>query len=183
MPIQIELLTRAHIRNEFDCGEPSLNNYLRRLALQHDERRVGRTFVAVEAGDVRVIGFYTLATGRVSFESVPNNRKLPPNIPVPVVLLGRLAVDNSRQGAGLGELLLLHALWRAGQIARQAGVYAVEVDALNERAARFYGKYGFTPLLDGPKHLYLSMKDVEALHLGFGACATAADSLVRGENP
>src|SRR5579862_7181295 len=125
MPVQIEPLTRAHRRNEFDCGESSLNNYIQRLAQQHDERRLGRTFVAVEAGDVRVIGYYTLATGRVAFENIPNNKKLPPRMPIPVVLLGRLAVDNSHKGSGLGKQLLLHALWRAEQIARHAGVYAI----------------------------------------------------------
>jgi GNAT superfamily N-acetyltransferase len=140
-----------------------LNNYLQRLAMQHDERHIGRTFVAVEEGDTRVLGYYTLAAGRVAFETVPDDRRLPPQVPVPVVLLGRLAVDLSGQGMGLGEKLLLHALWRAQQIARQAGVYAVEVDALNDKAARFYAKYGFTPLLDDPHHLYLSIRTVEAI--------------------
>lgn len=169
MPIQIERLTRAHDRNAFDCGEPPLNNYLQRLALQNDERGIGRTFVAVEAGETRIQGYYTLATGKVTFENVPNNKKLPPRMPVPVVLLGRLAVDNGSKGSGLGKRLLLHALWRSQRIAAHAGVYAVEVDALHEQAAQFYQKYGFTPLLDDPLHLYLSMKDIEALHLDFEA--------------
>ena len=163
MPIQIEKLTRAHERAKFDCGEPSLNNYLQRVALQNDERNIGRTFVAVEAGSPRILGYYTLATGKVTFETMPSNKKLPPHLPVPVVLLGRLAVDESAKGTGLGKWLLLHALWRTGQIARSAGVYAVEVDALHEKAAQFYLKYGFTPLLDDPLHLYLSMKDIEAI--------------------
>ena len=169
-PIRIERLTRAHVRDHFSCGEPSLDNYLQRFALQHDERRIGRTFAAIkEGGDGRVLGYYTLATGRVTFESVPADKKLPPRIPVPVVLLGRLAVDNSQKGRGLGKRLLLHALWRAQQIAEQAGVYAVEVDALHEEAARFYARYGFVPLLDNPLHLYLPMKTVAALELDFAS--------------
>lgn len=167
MPIQIERLTRAHDRDAFDSGEPSLNSFLQRVAMQQDERGVGRTFVAVEPGQSQILGYYTLATGKVAFENVPNNKKLPPHMPVPVVLLGRLAVDNSQKGSGLGKLLLLHALWRASLVAKQAGVYAVEVDALNEAAARFYAKYGFTPLLDDPRHMYLPMKTIEALGLEF----------------
>jgi GNAT superfamily N-acetyltransferase len=167
MPIQIERLTRSHDRNAFGCGEPPLNNYLQRLALQNDERGIGRTFVAVVAGETHIKGYYTLATGKVIFENMPETKKLPPRMPVPVVLLGRLAVDNGSKGSGLGRLLLMHALWRSQQIAAHAGVYAVEVDALHEQAAKFYLKYGFTPLLDDPLHLYLSMKTVEALNLDF----------------
>ena len=167
-PIRIERLTRSHVRDRFSCGESSLDNYLQRLALQHDERRIGRTFAAIEEGsDGRVLGYYTLATGRVTFESFPADKKLPPRIPVPVVLLGRLAVDNRQKGRGLGKLLLLHALWRAQQIAEQAGVYAALVDALHEEAAQFYARYGFVPLLDNPLHLYLPMKTVAALGLDF----------------
>lgn len=167
MPVQIERLTRSHDRNAFDCGELSLSNFLQRIALQHDERGIGRTFVAVEAGHTRILGYYTLATGKVDFQNIPNNRKLPPHIPAPVVLLGRLAVANSKKGSGLGRLLLLHALWRSSLVAKQAGVYAVEVDALNDAAARFYARYGFTPLLDDPRHMYLPLKTIAALELYF----------------
>lgn len=166
-PIRIERLTREHDKTGFDCGEEALNNYLQRLALQNDARRVGRTFVAVEEGQKRVLGYYTLASGRVAFAHVPDNRKLPPHLPVPVILLGRLGVDRSTQGTGLGKTLLLHALWRAHQIGKQVGVYAVEVDAVHEKAQAFYLKYGFVPLLDGPLHLYLPMKTIEALDLAF----------------
>jgi GNAT superfamily N-acetyltransferase len=165
-PIRIERLQKSHDREDFDCGEPSLNRFLQTVARQHDERNLGRTFVAVEEGDAKILAYYTLATGRVSFENLPDTRKLP-HMPIPVVLLGRLAVDNRQKGRGLGKLLLLHALWRTQQIAREAGVFAVEVDAINEAAVEFYRRYGFTPLLDDPRHLYLPMKDVEALGLDF----------------
>ena len=167
MPIQIERLTRSHDRNDFDCGETMLNSYIQRLAVQNDKQNIGRTFVAVEAGHTRILGYYTLAVGKITFANIPNNRKLPPNMPVPVALLGRLAVDNGSKGSGLGRHLLLHALWRSKQIATHAGIYAVEVDALHEQTARFYLKYGFTPLIDNPLHLYLSMKDIEALNIDF----------------
>ncbi|HXG65015.1 MAG TPA: GNAT family N-acetyltransferase [Blastocatellia bacterium] len=158
----IEPLSSKHDRNSFDCGEPSLNTYLRQYARQNDERGLGRTYVAVEPGETRVEGYYTLSTGAVTFEQVPE--KLP-RYPIPVVHMGRLAVDLRAQGKGLGELLLIDALKRAAQAAEQLGIYAVEVRALNERARDFYLKYGFTPLLDDELHLYLPMKVIRKLKL------------------
>ncbi len=109
-----------------------------------------------------MIGYYTLAAGAVAFERLPDDaaRKLPKH-PVPVVLLARLAVDQSAQGKGLGEVLLLDALQRSLNLSAGLGVYAVEVDELDDAAAAFYRKYGFTPLLDDPLHLYLPFPTVE----------------------
>jgi GNAT superfamily N-acetyltransferase len=172
-PIRIEHLMRHHRRESFACGEASLDNYIQRIALQQQERGIGRTFVAVEeGGDGQILGYYTLAAGRIAFENLPLDKKLPPRVPVPVVLLGRLAVDDIPKGCDLGKLLLLHALWRSEQIAAQAGVYAVEVDALHDEASRFYARYGFVPLLDNPLHLYLPMRTIIALNLRFPSTET-----------
>ena len=105
-----------------------------------------------------------LAAGAISFEHLPNDaaRKLPKH-PVPVVLLARLAVDLSSQGAKIGEGLLLDALQRALNLAAGVGVHAVAVDALDDAAAKFYRKYGFTPLLDNPLSLYLPISTIEEL--------------------
>ena len=84
-----------------------------------------------------------------------------PKHPVPVVLLARLAVDQSVQGKGLGEGLFLDALQWTLDLSAGLGVHAVEVDALNDTATRFYRKYGFTPLVDDPLHLYLPIATVE----------------------
>lgn len=165
--MKIEPLRKEHIRDGFECGKPSLDTFLKQQARQHDERRIGKTFVAVEEDSLEVIGYYTLATGKVAFENLPDTRKLPPNLPVPVILLGRLAVDRRQKGRRIGEQLLLHALWRAQQVGKQAGVYAVEVDALDEEARGFYLRYGFVPLQDDLLHLYLTMKTIEALNLHF----------------
>ena len=151
-----------HDRASFDCGEPSLNTYLKQYARQNDEKGLGRTYVAIEPGQHRVEGYYTISTGAVKFDDVP--AKLP-RYPVPVVHLGRLAIDIGSQGKGLGELLLLDALKRASRAADQLGIYAVEVRALNDGARRFYRKYGFTSLLDDELHLYLPMKTIRKLGL------------------
>lgn len=119
--IRIELLTKSHDRKAFDCGEPSLSRYIQQFAIHKDARNIGRTFVAVRDRSPQILGYYTLATGRISFATMPSQKRLPPNVPIPVIRLGRLAVDPSCQGTELrlGETLLLHALWRCGQINKE----------------------------------------------------------------
>ena len=156
----IEPLAARHNRAAFECGEPSLNDFLKRYARQNDERGLGRTFVAVLPDDARIYGYYTLASGALQAETVPE--KLP-RYPTPTIHLGRLAVDASAKGHGLGRLLLLDALRRAWLTSEQLGVYAVEVYALNETVRAFYLKYGFAPLLDGDLHLYLTMRAIRML--------------------
>ena len=106
--------------------------------------------------DPQVRGYYSQASSSVSFQSLPEKaaRKLPRH-PVPVILLARLAVDTTAQGQGLGSFLLLDGLSRSLQIAEQLGIHAIEVDAIDESASAFYRRYGFVPLLDSPRHLYL----------------------------
>ena len=161
----IQPLSRTHDRNDFDCGEESLNRFLRALARQDADRDLGVTFVAVaEAGDTKILGYYTLAMSEVERLIVPQ-KNLPPERPVPVALLGRLAVDRRAQGHGLGERLLFDALQRAQQASSHMGAFAVVVDALNEDAQRFYARYGFQPLSDDPLHLYLSLKEIRKMGL------------------
>ncbi len=153
----IEPLDKSHQRENFDCGEISLNDFLRKYARQNAERGLGRTFVAVLPGEKRVLGYYTLSSGSIAFDAVPE--KLP-RYPIPVAHLGRLAVDSSMRGQGLGELLLIDALERTVIIAGDFGIYAVELFALTERAKQFYLKYGFVSLKDDDKHLYLPVKTI-----------------------
>ena len=88
-----------------------------------------------------------------------------PRLDVPVVLLGRLAVHHGMQGHGLGTFLLIDALRRVQPIAEHIGVRAIEVDAIDDSARSFYMKFGFNPLLDDPRHLYLSMQVIRKLNL------------------
>ncbi len=160
----VEPFGKAHDRADFACGKPPLDDFIRARVSQYEKRRLGKTFVAVPPGETKVLGYYTLAAGAVAFEHVPADasRKLPRH-PVPVVLLARLAVDRSAQGRKLGEGLLLDALQRALGLSAALGVHAVEVDAIDEAAAAFYRKYGFTLLLDEPLHLYLPVAVIESL--------------------
>ena len=160
----VEPFDKKHERANFTCGRPSLDDFIRVRVSQYEKRRLGKTFVAVPKDGTRVLGYHTLAAGAISFEHLPNDaaRKLPKH-PVPVVLLARLAVDLSSQGAKIGEGLLLDALQRALNLAAGVGVHAVAVDALDDAAAKFYRKYGFTPLLDNPLSLYLPISTIEEL--------------------
>lgn len=160
--IVVEQLGKQHQRQNFDCGEESLNLFLKNYARQNDNRGLGKTYVAVKAGKNEILGYYTLSSGRVSFENVPE--KLP-RYPTPTAHLGRLAVDIGQKGKGLGELLLIDALARVGRVSTHLGIFAVEVYALNESAKRFYLKYGFTEPKNDEKHLYISLKTVRQLHL------------------
>ena len=158
----IEPFGKSHDRSAFTCGKPALDEFLRTRVSQYEKRRLGKTFVAVLQGEQRVRGYYTLAAGAVAFEHLPTvaSTKLPKH-PIPVILLARLAVDLSAQGQGLGEKLLLDALQRSLDLSDKLGAHAVEVDALDDSAISFYVKYGFSPLLDNPRHLYLPLATID----------------------
>lgn len=162
----VEELRGDHERDTFSCGHESLDLYIRRFAGQNGRLGVSRTFVAVEPGSARVVGYYSIAAGSVSFERLTETqRKRLPRYPVPVAHLGRLAVDRNSHGLGLGVFLLMDAFRRITQADRHIGVHAVEVVAIDENARRFYLKYGFTALADDPHHLMLSMSVVRKLLL------------------
>ncbi len=158
----VEPLRKEDQRFEFDCGIESLNLFLKNYARQNDEKGLSRTFVAVRDRDARVQGYYSLSSGSVSFEQV--QEKLP-RYPIPTAHIGRLAVDLSSQGAGLGEFLLIDALRRIVNVADELGIFAIELHAINEPAKSFYLKYGFNELKDDPFHVYLPVKTVKRLGL------------------
>ena len=163
----IEKLDKHHGRGAFVCGVDDLDAYLHRFAGQNEKAGLSQHFIAVAtAGDSKVLGYYALSAGSVAFEVAPDALKERlPKYPIPVAHLGRLAVDQSMQGKGLGENLLIDALARVAGAGDQIGIHAVEVVAINDAAKRFYLKYGFTELKDDDRHLYLPMSVVRKLGL------------------
>jgi GNAT superfamily N-acetyltransferase len=162
----IRRLDKDHDRSAFDCGQPMLNEWLKDRAGQFDRRDLSRTFVATSREEVLVVGYYAISTHRVVYEALPAaEAKRLPRLDLPVVLIGRLAVDHTMQGQGLGALLLVDALRRSLQISEQVGIRAVEVDALDDAARNFYLKFGFRSLLDDPRHLFLPMHEIRKLKL------------------
>ena len=135
-------LEATHGVASFDCGEPSLNEWLKRRALANHLSGASRTFVVVD-DQALVVGYYALAAGAISHESAAGavRRNMPD--PIPVLVLGRLAVDQRAQGIHLGAALLRDAVHRASAVSQNAGVRAIVVHALNDRARDFYHHYGF----------------------------------------
>ena len=179
---RIEPLGPDHIRSDFTCGISALDDFIRLRANQYQRRRLGKTFVAVAGDDPRVDGYDTVAAGALAFASLPADlgRKLPRH-PVPSLFVARLAVAHARQGLYLGETLLLDALQHAATLSDPLGIHGVEVDAVDDRAAAFYRKYGFTPLDDQPHRLLLPVDTIlsagpsaEESRVGAGGVAMSA---------
>lgn len=154
-----EPIGRIHDRKSFDCGSPVLNEYLARYARQNHEAGGAKTFVAVSPEEPgRILGFYSISPGAIEFASVPAKltRKLG-HYEVPVFRLGRLAVELSVQGQGLGGDLLLAAGERALAVAAEVGGVALAIDAKDEKAARWYERFGALYLIDDPLKLILPL--------------------------
>jgi GNAT superfamily N-acetyltransferase len=154
-------LATTHLLSDFECGELALDEWLKRRALNNQTTGASRTFVVVaEKNQVR--GFYALAAGAVVHQEATSavRRNMPD--PVPVLVLGRLAVDRRAQGIQLGGAMLQDAVNRAAAVSQNTGVRALLVHALLERAKRFYLHYGFQESPQHPLTLMLRLSGVKA---------------------
>jgi GNAT superfamily N-acetyltransferase len=157
-----EKLQAKHNVSTFDCGEPVLNDWLRRRALQNQQSGASSTYVILD--ETRVVGYYSLAAGSVARETASGHVRRNVPDPVPVVVLGRLAIDQAFQGQGLGHALLRDAVLRTMQAADIIGVRAILVHALSDRAKRFYEECGFAPSPINPLTLMVTVSEaIEAL--------------------
>ena len=162
---QIEWLAKNHDRRNFVSGEPLLDDYLRRLARQHAESKMSRTYVGAK-GD-RILGYYSLAMSAIRRDQLPQQyQKQFPNYPVPVARLARFAVDESQQGKGLGKLLLMDALYRCHRLSEEIGSVGVIVDAKNTRAQSFYSQMNFEKFPETPLTLWLPVEAITRLFGG-----------------
>jgi GNAT superfamily N-acetyltransferase len=159
MKLKIVALNSSHQRKPFDCGDISLNSYLQQYARQNVKHRINKVFVAVDADSPQtILGYYTLSAGSICADDLPPAHKLRlPKYPVPIALLGRLAVDKHHQGQRLGTILLADAIQRIEQASEVLAVYAVVVDALNPSAAEFYRQFGFIEFFRYPLKLFLPL--------------------------
>jgi GNAT superfamily N-acetyltransferase len=142
MIVAPEKLSAEHDLAEFVSGEAALDEWLRSRAFENEAKGASRTYV-VCAGK-RVLGFYALAVGAIAHETAPGRVRGNMPDPVPVMLLGQLAVDHAFQGQGLGAALLRDAVLRTIQAADIAGIRAILVHAISDTAKRFYEGYGFS---------------------------------------
>lgn len=152
------LLTAAHHVADFDCGESTLDHWLKHRALRNEGRGASRTYVV--CADQQVVAFYCLATGSINSELAPGRIRRNMPDPIPVMVLGRLAVDLAWQRHGLGKALLHDAILRTLQVAELVGVKALLVHALSDAAVRFYEDHGFHSSPANPRTLFLSLSEV-----------------------
>lgn len=160
-----EAIARHHDRSGFDCGSEQLNDYLRRFARQNHKSGGAKTFVILPVDAVqRVLGYYSLSPASVTFAKVPEVlRRGLGRYEIGVFRLGRLAVDRTCAGQGLGGQLLLAAGRRCLAVAEQVGGTAMLIDAKDERAARWYEGFGAHRLLDTPLSLVLPLATLRAV--------------------
>ncbi len=166
-PVPLEPQHRAE---SFSSGAVSLDEWLRKHALQSHRSGGSRVFVTTATGP-DVAGYYALAAGAVMPREAAARlvRGLAANQPVPVVLLGRLAVDAQHQGQHLGRSLLLDAMTRVLQAGELIGIRALLVHAIAERARAWYAQFGFERSPTHPLHLLLLTKDLRATVEQLGA--------------
>jgi ribosomal protein S18 acetylase RimI-like enzyme len=160
-PFRIEILEAKHDRKGFNCGVEALDRYFRERVTQDVRRRATACYVAVDAAANRVAGYYTLAAGGVALTDLPDSmvHRLPRYPSVPVAWLGRLAVDREYQGRRLGGALLWDARLRA--VRSEIAVFALVVDAKDERAEAFYRHHGFAAFGSLPRQLILPLNSLK----------------------
>lgn len=149
-----------HDRTAFACGLAALDDWFHRRAGQDEKRNVARVFVAVN-DEQRIVGFYSLSSFTIAIADLPPEHasRLPRYGAIPAALIGRLARDERVRGEGVGELLLADAIRRVISAARSLAVFAIVVDAANERAATFYRGFGFIPFPSRPLRLFMPASD------------------------
>lgn len=152
-------LTTSHRLDDYCCGEPVLDAWLQRRAMANQLRGASRTFVVTDRAS-RVYGYYAMAAGAVSAKMATGGVRRHMPDPVPILVLARLAVDQRAQGIHLGGALLQDAVGRSVSVAQNAGVRALLVHALNERAKAFYAHYGFQVSSADPAVLMLRLSNV-----------------------
>lgn len=146
----------------FDCGEPALNDYIQKYVSQDEKKNLCRAYVLLDDDGSSLIGYYTLSSSSVAFEEFPDEmKKRFPKYPVPVALIGRLALGKSFQGQGIGAELIADALKRALAISQELGFAAVIVEAKNAAAVSFYKKFGFVQFQGHPNKLAISIATIE----------------------
>ena len=160
-----EKLTPAHDLSQFGCGEPALDEWLRRRALDNEERGASRTYFVCQGR--RVAGYYALAAGAVAHTAATGKIRRNMPDPVQVMVIGRLAIDSAFQGQGIGAALLRDAVLRTVQAAEIAGIRAILVHAISERACQFYVGCGFTASPVDPMTLMISVAEAAKM-LGQG---------------
>ena len=154
-----EPLNAGHDLTAFDSGEPTLDDWLRKRARANEQDGGSRTYVIASRG--RVVGFYCLASGSIAKEAATGNIRRNMPEPIPVMIIGRLAIDRALQGRGLGKALLRDAVLRTLQAAAIAGIRAILLHAISDKAKLFYAHCGFFESPVDPMTMMISVAAAE----------------------
>jgi GNAT superfamily N-acetyltransferase len=161
-PSAPQLLTAEHQLVAFNCTEQELNDWLKQRAMRNHDAGASRTFVVcVES---RVVAYYCLAMGSVDLNIAPGRVRRNMPDPIPVAVIGRLAVDQSLEGQGYGKGLVKDAVQRVIQVSQIIGVRAILVHAISQRAKNFYLKRGFLESPVEPMTLMLPLQDAKKIY-------------------
>lgn len=155
-----EKLNSLHQIEDFDSGNVQLDDWLKRRALKNESEGASRTYVLCVGKDV--VAYYCLANGAIGQTVATGRVRRNMPDPIPVIVIGRLAVDRNWQGSGIGRALLRDAILRILQAAEIAGIRAIIVHAISEDAKKFYQKCGFTVSPVEPMTLMVTVKDAIA---------------------
>jgi ribosomal protein S18 acetylase RimI-like enzyme len=167
-PFRMEPLGSAHDRSLFHCGEEILDRYLQTQATQDIRRRMANCFVAIEAATGRIAAYYTLSSASIPMVDLPleETKRLPRYPTLPAIRIGRLAVDQTFQGRGLGAALLADAASRS--MRSDIAAFTLLVDAKNDDAVAFYQHHGFRALASHPRMLFLPLATFKKAHPSVG---------------
>ncbi len=165
VPLDTLGFNRSSIKKiDFDCGNQSLNDYLKKYAITNDKNAVAKVFIAIKKESQTIVGYYTSSASVILTQAIRD--ELQGNFPreTPALLIGRIAVNQSVQGQGIGKKLLRHAFDYAVDVSTKTGVYAVRIDAKDEATKEYYkNSFGFIPFQDSPLSLFLPIATIKKL--------------------
>lgn len=161
----IEALNSSHNREEFSCGNDFLDRYFKNQIGQETRKYTTSAFVLIETTSKKIAGYYTLSSTEIEPQNLPIEftKRLPRYHRLPATLLGRLAIDRSFQGRGLGKVILINALSRAFQNTREIGSIALVVEAIDDQAAQYYKHFGFQSFMSKDHLLFLPMQTIKEI--------------------
>ncbi len=164
MEIIFEILDKnKHHKADFDCGEESLNKFIRQYATQHQAKNYSTVYVASTgiSNPNHVLGYFTLSNSCFLKDRIANEANKSPYSSIPAIKIGRLARDINLTPKGFGEVLLLEAIERCVKASKTSAAYAIEIDAVNTQVVKFYKKFGFIQFLDNPLSLYIPIQKLQ----------------------
>jgi len=164
LPLTIEVLSKKHRRTSFSCGDEALDNYLLKVARQHIDKGISRTFVLVDSAmPTEILGYMTITVCEVASTEIPQNlAKKYPSI-IPAAKLARLAISANIQQQGYGQLMLIDAMKKTVSAAQNIGIAGLFVDAKHEAAKQYYEQFGFLSLPEQLDNLFLPIATIGKL--------------------